>query len=102
MFQDVDEIEKLTKGEFVRRPNKPKGFFCQLTFPLSGFDAQGGPMARFSFVSLLATVFVVLSVATANAAPQILAVLSTGHSFSFEVRSLVFHGNLPEWGLLSH
>ncbi|MEM6252113.1 MAG: CHASE2 domain-containing protein [Cyanobacteria bacterium P01_D01_bin.156] len=29
------EIEKLTKGTFVRRPNKPKGFFCQLTFPLS-------------------------------------------------------------------
>ncbi|MGD1853831.1 MAG: CHASE2 domain-containing protein [Leptolyngbyaceae cyanobacterium] len=29
------EIEKLTRGNFVRRPNKPKGFFCQLTFPIS-------------------------------------------------------------------
>jgi two-component sensor histidine kinase len=29
------EIEKLTRGKFVRRPNKPKGFFCQLTFPIS-------------------------------------------------------------------
>ena len=29
------EIEKLTRGKFVRRPNKPKGFFCQLIFPIS-------------------------------------------------------------------
>ncbi|MEM7794232.1 MAG: CHASE2 domain-containing protein [Cyanobacteria bacterium P01_C01_bin.118] len=28
------EIEKLTHGKFIRRPNKPKGFFCQLTFPI--------------------------------------------------------------------
>ncbi|NEQ55414.1 MAG: hypothetical protein F6K11_35750 [Leptolyngbya sp. SIO3F4] len=29
------EIEQLTRGKFIRRPNKPKGFFCQLTFPIS-------------------------------------------------------------------
>ena len=29
------EIEKLTRGKFIRRPNNPKGFFCQLTFPIS-------------------------------------------------------------------
>lgn len=29
------EIEKLTRGKFVRRPNKPKGFFCQLSFPIA-------------------------------------------------------------------
>ncbi len=29
------EIEKLTRGKFVRRQNVPKGFFCQLTFPIS-------------------------------------------------------------------
>ena len=29
------EVEKITRGKFVHRPNKPKGFFCQLTFPIS-------------------------------------------------------------------
>ncbi|MEA5462324.1 CHASE2 domain-containing protein [Leptothoe sp. PORK10 BA2] len=29
------EIEKLTRGKFIRRPNKPKGLLCQLTFPMS-------------------------------------------------------------------
>lgn len=29
------EIEKLTGGKFVRRQNTPKGFFCQLSFPIS-------------------------------------------------------------------
>ncbi|ESA32656.1 histidine kinase [Leptolyngbya sp. Heron Island J] len=28
------EVEKITKGKFIHRPNKPKGFFCQLTFPI--------------------------------------------------------------------
>ncbi|MEO0351449.1 MAG: CHASE2 domain-containing protein [Cyanobacteria bacterium P01_A01_bin.15] len=29
------EVEKITGGKFIHKPNKPKGFFCQLTFPLS-------------------------------------------------------------------
>ncbi|MEM9265357.1 MAG: CHASE2 domain-containing protein [Cyanobacteria bacterium P01_F01_bin.13] len=29
------EVEKLTRGKFIHRANKPKGFFCQLTFPVS-------------------------------------------------------------------
>ncbi|MEM7065758.1 MAG: CHASE2 domain-containing protein [Cyanobacteria bacterium P01_B01_bin.77] len=29
------EVEKITQGNFVRKPNKPRGFFCQLTFPIS-------------------------------------------------------------------
>lgn len=29
------EVEKITKGTFIHRQNKPKGFFCQLTFPIS-------------------------------------------------------------------
>ena len=29
------EVEKITKGKFIHRPNKPKGFLCQLTFPVS-------------------------------------------------------------------
>lgn len=29
-----DEVSKLTRGNFIHKPNKPKGFFCQLTFPI--------------------------------------------------------------------
>ena len=29
------EVEIITKGKFIHRPNKPKGFFCQLIFPIS-------------------------------------------------------------------
>lgn len=29
-----DEVSKLTRGSFIHKPNKPKGFFCQLTFPV--------------------------------------------------------------------
>ncbi|MBE9067770.1 CHASE2 domain-containing protein [Leptolyngbya cf. ectocarpi LEGE 11479] len=29
------EVEKITRGKFIHKPNKPKGFFCQLTFPIS-------------------------------------------------------------------
>ena len=29
------EVEKITGGKFIHKPNKPKGFFCQLTFPVS-------------------------------------------------------------------
>lgn len=29
------EVEKITGGKFIHKPNKPKGFFCQLTFPIS-------------------------------------------------------------------
>lgn len=29
------EVEEVTRGKFVHKPNKPKGFFCQLTFPIS-------------------------------------------------------------------
>ncbi|NEZ55901.1 sensor histidine kinase [Adonisia turfae] len=29
------EVSKLTRGQFIHRLNKPKGFLCQLTFPIS-------------------------------------------------------------------
>lgn len=29
------EVEEITQGKFIHKPNKPKGFFCQLTFPIS-------------------------------------------------------------------
>lgn len=28
------EVEKITKGKFIHKANKPKGFFCQLIFPI--------------------------------------------------------------------
>ena len=30
-----NEVSKLTKGKFIHKPNKPKGFLCQLIFPVS-------------------------------------------------------------------
>ncbi|MGD1949152.1 MAG: CHASE2 domain-containing protein [Leptolyngbyaceae cyanobacterium] len=30
-----NEVSKLTRGKFIHKPNKPKGFLCQLIFPIS-------------------------------------------------------------------